>query len=102
MEAGMTEDIFTEYHQQFTDRFFRNLYLMPMDMPYALIARLKNIFHTKSCSLNHSPILQYHLCYISLEIVPQNWVCKACEASGTWNDQNDDVILPYMDMCMLI
>jgi hypothetical protein len=22
-------------------------------------------------------------CCISLEIIPQNWVCEACEASGT-------------------
>ena len=33
--------------------------------------------------VTHSPTFQYHLHYISLEIVPWNWVCKACEASGT-------------------
>ena len=33
--------------------------------------------------VTHSPKFQYHLHCISLEIVPRNWVCEACEASGT-------------------
>ena len=41
-----------------------------------------SIFHTKKV-LYHSPTSKYHLGCVSLDIVPQNWVCEACEASGT-------------------
>ena len=41
-----------------------------------------SIFHTKKV-LYHSATFRYHLGCVSLDIVPRNWVCKACEASGT-------------------
>jgi hypothetical protein len=52
----------------------------------------KTKFHTKK-GLYHSPTFYYHLGCISWEIVPQNWVCEACE---TRSDHDDDVTLPYM------
>ena len=42
-----------------------------------------SIFHTKKV-LYHSPTFKCHLgCVLFKDIVPQNWVCEACEASGT-------------------
>ena len=46
MEAGMTGDIFAKYHQQVTDRFSRNLYLMPGDMPYNSCTSTENNYRT--------------------------------------------------------
>ena len=46
----------------------------------------------------------YHLHCVSLEIVLSNCICEDCEASGTsegQSDDDDDEILPYMDMCLI-
>ncbi|KIJ94880.1 hypothetical protein K443DRAFT_109670, partial [Laccaria amethystina LaAM-08-1] len=42
----------------------------------------------------------YHLGCVLLDIVPRNWVCEACKASGT-SDHDNDVTLPYMGMCLI-
>ncbi|KIJ95039.1 hypothetical protein K443DRAFT_109446 [Laccaria amethystina LaAM-08-1] len=55
------------------------------------------MFHTKK-GLYHSPTFYYHLGCVSLGIVPQNWVCLACE---TGSDHDDDVTLPYMGTCLI-
>ena len=47
---------------------------------------------------------KYHLGCVSLDIVPRNWVCEACEASGQvegQSDHDDDVTLPYMGTCLI-
>ncbi|KIK09698.1 hypothetical protein K443DRAFT_71178, partial [Laccaria amethystina LaAM-08-1] len=47
----------------------------------------------------------YHLHCVSLEVTPCNWVCEACEVSGKGiegrSDHKDDVILPYMEVCLI-
>lgn len=41
---------------------------------------------------------QYHLQCVALEIAPRNWVCEALEDES---DHDDDVILPYIGMCLI-
>ncbi|KAF8240390.1 hypothetical protein L208DRAFT_1233130, partial [Tricholoma matsutake] len=40
----------------------------------------------------------YHRQCVELEQEPKSWVCMACEASG----QGYDVILLYLDMCLVV
>ena len=39
------------------------------------------------------------------DMLPQNWICEACKVSvPTWEERedDDDIILPYLDMCLIM
>ncbi|KAF9474641.1 hypothetical protein BDN70DRAFT_815346 [Pholiota conissans] len=40
----------------------------------------------------------YHLQYISLDWAPRNWICKEGSVQRT---RTHDVILPYIDVCLI-
>jgi len=52
---------------------------------------------------NNLHIVQYHLNCVGLEQPPTKWVCEACEASGQVraSARASDVILPYLDSCLI-
>ena len=48
--------------------------------------------------------IQYYMACVG-DMLPWNWICEACKASApTWHERedNDDIILPYLDMYLIM
>jgi len=46
-------------------------------------------------------LVWYHLIGVELKIKPQKWLCAACEGTNEGSARIDDVIFPYIDMCLI-
>ena len=75
---------------------------MPLTIPTVQPVSSPTLPHVPAIKQPRVSSFVNHLDCVALERAPAKWVCEACDVSGTAaNTHEDDVILPYLEMCLI-